>query len=233
MVDGLVKRFGLDASRVVIVPGNHDLNWDYLKKLIRLSPSASCLRHYLRIDTSRLAMLERCFVTTRYIASDLQTSTHTSTAASTADRIIRWSMPTKLLFIERPEDRILFLGLNSCWQLDHHFRSRASIYMPALTRALDRLQDGKYDGWLKIAVWHHPVTGKEMMNDEFMQLLAVHGFQICLHGHIHEAIAGISSLRRPAPPSHHRRRHFRRAGQGAGHRHPAAIQSADVRSEHG
>ena len=28
MVDGLVKRFGLNASRVVVVPGNHDLNWD-------------------------------------------------------------------------------------------------------------------------------------------------------------------------------------------------------------
>jgi hypothetical protein len=28
MVDGLVKRFGLDASRVVVVPGNHDVNWD-------------------------------------------------------------------------------------------------------------------------------------------------------------------------------------------------------------
>ena len=28
------------------------------------------------------------------------------------------------------------------------------------------------------------------MNDEFMQLLAVHGFQVCLHGHIHEAIEG-------------------------------------------
>ncbi len=94
------------------------------------------------------------------------------------------------LLVERPEDRMLFLGLNSCWQLDHHFRERASIHMPALTRALDRLQDGAYDGWLKIAVWHHPVTGPEMMNNEFMQLLAVHGFRICLHGHIHEAIEG-------------------------------------------
>ena len=45
-----------------------------------------------------------------------------------------------------------------------------------------------YKDWLKIAVWHHPVAGKEMMNDEFMQLLIVHGFQICMHGHIHEAI---------------------------------------------
>ncbi|MEW6493602.1 MAG: metallophosphoesterase, partial [Cyanobacteriota bacterium] len=28
LVDKLVKRYGLDPSRVVIVPGNHDLNWD-------------------------------------------------------------------------------------------------------------------------------------------------------------------------------------------------------------
>ena len=94
------------------------------------------------------------------------------------------------LFVERPEDRILFLGLNSCWQIDHHYRDRTGIHMPALAHALDRLQEGAYDGWLKIAVWHHPVTGREMMSDEFMQLLAVHNFQVCLHGHIHEAIEG-------------------------------------------
>jgi hypothetical protein len=97
---------------------------------------------------------------------------------------------SQFLFVERPEDRILFLGLNSCWQLDHHFRNRAGIHAPALAQALDPLQDEKYKGWLKVAVWHHPVAGQEMMNDEFMQLLAVHGFQVCLHGHIHEAIEG-------------------------------------------
>jgi len=26
------------------------------------------------------------------------------------------------------------------------------------------------------------------MNDEYLQLLSVHKFQICMHGHIHEAI---------------------------------------------
>ena len=28
LMDGLVKRFGLDPGRVVVVPGNHDLNWE-------------------------------------------------------------------------------------------------------------------------------------------------------------------------------------------------------------
>ena len=62
--------------------------------------------------------------------------------------------------------------------------------MDSLAQALDTLQDSKYDNWLKIAVWHHPVTGKQMMNDDFLQLLTVHGFTACIHGHIHQAIEG-------------------------------------------
>jgi len=82
-------------------------------------------------------------------------------------------------------------GTITIWrQLDHEYRSRSGIHMGALSRALGQLQDHAYDDWLKVAVWHHPVTGKETMNDEFMQLLAVHGFQMCMHGHIHEALEG-------------------------------------------
>jgi small GTP-binding protein len=190
MVDGLVKRFGLDASRVVVVPGNHDLNWDLSeeaypfvskRKLPSPLPADHCIPAgeagaLLRDDAlyrDRFAHFNTHFYRRVYSGQDYPTE-----------------YADQALFIERPEDKILFLGLNSSWQLDHHFRKRASIHIPALSRALDRLQDGKYDGWLKAAVWHHPITGKEMMNDEFMQLLAVHGFQICLHGHIHEAIQG-------------------------------------------
>ena len=188
MVDGLVKRFGLDASRVVIVPGNHDLNWDLSEEAYRFVPTrklpaplqddqcipageAGALLRDDALYRERFAYFNIHFYRRVYSGQDYP--------LDYADQF---------LFVERPEDRILFLGLNSNWQLDHHFRTRTGIHMSALTQALDRLQDGKYDGWLKVAVWHHPVTGKQQMNDEFMQLLAVHGFQICMHGHIHEAI---------------------------------------------
>ena len=59
--------------------------------------------------------------------------------------------------------------------------------MQALTRAFDEVTNGNYDNWLKIAFFHHPVTGKRMMNDDFLQLLAVKGFQIAMHGDSHEA----------------------------------------------
>jgi predicted MPP superfamily phosphohydrolase len=190
LVDGLVKHFGLDPSRVVVIPGNHDVNWTLSKKAYpfvfrdelpsplpaeRSIPAgdAGALLRDERLYRERFASFNSHFYRRVYSGQDYPLD-----------------YAEQFLWLERPGDRILFLGLNSCWQLDHHFRDRASIYMPALAQALDRLQEGAYDGWLKIAVWHHPVTGRQMMNDEFMQLLTVHGFQVCLHGHIHEAIEG-------------------------------------------
>ena len=193
LVDGLVKRFGLDASRVVIVPGNHDLNWDLSEAAYPFVPKrklpaplpegrfipAGDAGALLRDDglyRERFAHFSAHFFRRVYAGQDYP--------ADPAEQT---------LFVERPEDRILFLGINSCWQIDHHFRDRASIHMPALVPALARLQAGAYDGWLKIAVGDHPVAGLEMMNDEFMQLLAVHRFQVYLHGHIHEARRGSTS----------------------------------------
>jgi hypothetical protein len=91
-----------------------------------------------------------------------------------------------------PTNRILFLALNSAWEIDHHFTTRAGINMVALANAVDKLLSAgdDYNGWLKIAVWHNPITGREAMNDEFLQQLAVNGFQIFMHGHIHEAEHG-------------------------------------------
>ena len=59
--------------------------------------------------------------------------------------------------------------------------------MEMLSCAIDQLLDENYDDWLKIAVWHHPVSGNESINTDFLQLLTVHGFNVCMHGHIHEA----------------------------------------------
>lgn len=190
MVDGLVKRFGLDASRVVIVPGNHDLNWDLSESAY---PFVSKRKLPSPLPEDRCIPAGEAGALVRDEALYRERFAHFNTyfyrrVYSGQDYPLDYA--EQCLFVERPEDRILFLGLNSSWQLDHHFRIRSGIHMPALTRALDRLQGGKYDNWLKVAVWHHPVNGKEVMNDEFMQLLAVHGFQICLHGHIHEAIQG-------------------------------------------
>jgi UDP-2,3-diacylglucosamine pyrophosphatase LpxH len=190
LVGGLIKRFGLDAGRVIVTPGNHDLNWDLAevaypfvpkRKLPDPLPEGS----YIPAGEAGALLREEDAYQQRFA----NFSTHFYQKVY-GDQEYPLNYAEQGMLYLRPDDRLLFLALNSAWEIDHHYRDRASINMDALSRALDQLQGDKYDGWLKIAIWHHPVTGREMMNDEFLQLLAVHGFQICMHGHIHEAIEG-------------------------------------------
>jgi small GTP-binding protein len=190
MVDGLVKRFGLDASRVVVVPGNHDVNWEMSKKaypFVFKDDLLSPLSTEIHIPAGEAGALVRNDELYRQRFAHFNTHFYRR-IYSGQDYPPEYA--DQALLVERPEDRILFLGLNSCWQLDHHFRNRVGIHMPAVAKVLDKLNDGCYDGWLKIAVWHHPVTGGDAMNDAFLEQLTVHGFQIAVHGHIHEAKQG-------------------------------------------
>jgi len=190
LVDGLVKRFGLDVSRVVVVPGNHDLNWDLAEEaypFVSKRKLPDPLPEGCYIPAGEVGVLVRD--ENLYRQRFARFSVHFYKKAYGGHEYPLDYAEQGILNV-RPDDRLLFLALNSSWELDHHYRDRASINMEALARALDQLQGSQYDDWLKIAVWHHPVTGREMMDDEFLQLLAVHDFQICMHGHIHEAIEG-------------------------------------------
>jgi predicted phosphohydrolase len=187
MIDGLVKRFGLDPGRVVVVPGNHDVNWSSSKKaypfvykedLPPSLPAATC------IPAGELGALRRDDVL--YAERFSVFSTHFYRRVY-GGREYPTDYSEQIELVERPEDQLLILGLNSCWELDHHFTDRSSINMRALTKALDRLNSSVYDSWFKLAVWHHPTNGAAGMGCDFLELLATSGFKVCLSGHIHEA----------------------------------------------
>lgn len=200
-VRGLLGHYKLSRRKVIIVPGNHDLNWD-------LSARAYIYTHKIPSESSKE------FISLGELGA-LRCNAHRYRKRFANfnnffyKRVYRKDYPPdydeQAILYPAPDDHVLFLGLNSCWELDHHYYNRASINVESVNRALEQLiktqkygyarkqgdeidpQGNKYTGWLKIVVCHHPITGREMMNDEIMQLLAVHGFQLFLHGHIHEA----------------------------------------------
>jgi small GTP-binding protein len=187
MLDNLVKHFGLDADHVILVPGNHDMDRRSSRKAYPFTYREDLTTNLVDgkyIEAGREGVL--------LCDDDLYKQRFANFNAHFYKRARGIEYPLdygeQATIIERPEDRILFLGLNSSWEIDHHFKSRASINRVALSKALDYFNGKEYVGWLKIAVFHHPITSKEMMNDEFMQLLAVQGFQICMHGHVHESL---------------------------------------------
>jgi predicted phosphodiesterase len=89
-----------------------------------------------------------------------------------------------------------FLALNSSWEIDEFFPKRSSINHSALSNGLWdadsqisqipkelRLQRTT----LRIAIFHHPVTGNESIQDcGFLEQLQKAGVVLCLNGHVHE-----------------------------------------------
>jgi hypothetical protein len=126
------------------------------------------------------------------------------------------------------ESRLPFLAMNSAWEIDEYFPERSSISEPSLSRGLDAanrelaearkrgdLEDGARV--LRLAVWHHPITGNEKIQaDAFLGRLLQADVRICLHGHVHEDRADLVNYLDPmrrlhvvgagsfGAPTHHR-----------------------------
>ncbi|GET38683.1 metallophosphoesterase family protein [Microseira wollei] len=84
------------------------------------------------------------------------------------------------------------MGLNSSWQLDSNETKEASIHPDYITYALNKIRDNQdfYEGFLKMAVWHHPLSSpyEDRIKDHgFMERLAKGGFRFALHGHVHKS----------------------------------------------
>lgn len=187
LVDKLVKRYGLDPNRIIIVPGNHDLNWELSEDAYDFVPKRKLpdpLPEGRYIDAGSAGAL--------ICNEDKYKKRFEYFNDRFYQKIYNKAYPEEYaqqaILHSCPEDKILFLALNSCWEIDHEYKDRAGIHPNAITNALDKILMGNYDDWLKVAIWHHPVNSSESMKDvAFLEQLAVNGFQLGIHGHIHEA----------------------------------------------
>ncbi|MDM8538821.1 metallophosphoesterase [Desulfobacterales bacterium HSG17] len=187
-IDRLCKGFKLEPDRLVIVPGNHDLNWKLAKK------------GYSLIDRDEYEgeLVKGKFIE---VADDvvrirdekkykLRFEHFSRFYESVKGRPYPAGYASQGIFTHIPDLNLLIAGFNSAWELDHYFKTRASICPDAVTQALDILREQeKFRTCLKFAVWHHPLA--ELGDQEFMQRLAQCGFSVCFHGHIHKADTGL------------------------------------------
>ncbi|MCP4691854.1 MAG: hypothetical protein GY859_27665, partial [Desulfobacterales bacterium] len=192
-LERLRVEFRLDASRIIIAPGNHDLNWKIAKKgyhLIDEEEHDKPLREgqFIRVDEEviRLRDDKAYALRFRHFSKFHQNAT---------DHPYPFEPKEQATLHHLPELNLLICGFNSVWEADHHFRTRISINPDAVAFALDRIREGpELKNCLKFAVWHHPLSSphEDRIKDSgFMQRLAQSGFHACLHGHIHKTDAGL------------------------------------------
>jgi predicted MPP superfamily phosphohydrolase len=198
-IDNIKKHFNLKSEKVIICPGNHDLNRDLSK------------RSYINFfEDNPENIPEGQYV---WIKDDKSANTiclrneklHRDRFCFFSDFYKKISAnPYSLNYEDQgnlhsfSDDKVVFLTLNSCWEIDHIFKDRASIHNNALTNQLNILlkNESNYHNYLKIALWHHPIN--MMKNNNFIKkILANYNFHICMYGHIHEDSNGLFSVYEP------------------------------------
>ncbi len=175
----LMGSFGLNASRLVLVPGNHDL--DQGRSVYRLEldePKATAVPEDRRVRKDdvylvrdeeeypkRFDLFRRCYK-----------------GLTQADYPLRHELQG--IVMPYPDHGIEFLTLNSAWHIDRFHKERISINGDALAKALLKTDPTMK---LRIAVWHHAVTGsRKVANPENIDRLIKKGYRLCLHGDVHE-----------------------------------------------
>jgi 3',5'-cyclic AMP phosphodiesterase CpdA len=188
-LEKLMAGFALLPSQVTLVPGNHDVSWTLARSAYSLrerSDHRGPLNPGTYIEVSAEVIRVR---------DDEAYRRRLQPFADLYKQIKGKEYPLdyadQATFDDPPGTGLLILGLNSAWEIDHHYRDRASIHATSLARALDKLGPPTADQ-LRIAVFHHPIGGGEdsrIRDSAFLQQLAVHGFRLALHGHVHKADA--------------------------------------------
>jgi GTPase SAR1 family protein/predicted MPP superfamily phosphohydrolase len=194
IVGKLLEQFHVAAERAIIVPGNHDQSWDVEPYNFvagrKFDPKKHPAENYyaqgdgfMVRDDAKYALRFKAY-NDHFYHPLLQRP---------------YSMDPKQQFevIDFPDTRVQFLELSSSHEIDEHYRERSSINDSALSAALLKAADPK--DRLRIAVWHHPITGNEkIQNDAFVERLRKADFRLCLHGHVHEDRADHIGYQDPA-----------------------------------
>lgn len=179
--------FGVKAQAIVLVPGNHDVSWTYSKTAYTLVK-----RSELREPPEPGAYFEHTPEILE-LRDEEKYRLRFSPFSELYEKVK--GEPYPLVYADQailtllPDAGLCILGLNSAWQIDHLFPDRASIHMNALSKRLLALPPPE-PGELRIATFHHPLDSDEesrIRDSSFLQRLAVAGFRVILHGHVHKA----------------------------------------------
>lgn len=180
-----------DMSRLVVVPGNHDVCWNTVRPAMVEASEADQKESFTLLQqhgtpfrwdwTTR--RLFRINDVARYNAR--LNAYHTFLSTLYGGVLPRNINGDAWLF---PIDDIIFVGLESCIGTDC-FSHAAAINADTIAQVAIALRE--HDARLRIAVWHHNIEGPPSASDYLDQSnirqLVYHGFRLGLHGHQHYA----------------------------------------------
>jgi len=188
---------GGDRSKVIIVPGNHDVDWNMARSAMKIvNPSDQNIQKLLSIPNSSY----RWSWESRELFQVTDHSTYENRFKYFWDLYNRFYQNSNLDFpvdaqrywnlFKLDDGNITVCTFNSCANNDCYSLSGE---IPAEFISNAHLKLIKDRSSLLLAVWHHDVQGPPMrsdyMNQDTVRLMIDKGFRLGLHGHMHRSDA--------------------------------------------
>jgi len=186
----LIDEFGLSGHRCIFAPGNHDLEW--IEDLYSAMPVTDGNPH--------LSLKEGLFPK-RFSKFSESVWRHFMTSPYPLD------FDKQGMAFYSPDTPILFITLNSAWKIDQFHTKASEIHTEAMANAIedadDKIKDafkGKDPKILKICLFHHSIGRIQTIPKlDFIGHLFKNGFQVCLHGDVHDIQRDIMDYWRKSP----------------------------------
>jgi GTPase SAR1 family protein len=183
---------GISPSNIVVVPGNHDVDWSH-PGVYRLheGPRPAGISEYEFFPHPDHAVIRD---PQKYQESYGNFSAHVYQKLYGRPYPLDPAQQVDTFDLEA--SGLCFVTFNSAWNTAKRSPEAATVLDGAVNEACRRLPVG--DSRLKIAVWHHPITGNDKIkSDAFVERLRQAGVRLCLHGHIHESRSDLLDYLRP------------------------------------
>jgi 3',5'-cyclic AMP phosphodiesterase CpdA len=193
LIQTLLKELrGLGPTNTVLVPGNHDVDWAH-EGVYKVHRGPRPPR--LSDDEFIAGKVPVVRDPVAYRASWSRFS------IECYERLYGRAYPLdendQVDLFDLPEAGLCFVTFNSAWNTAEQSPNSPRIVDGAISTAIRKLSRVA-ESSLKVAVWHHPITGNEKIkDDEFVNRLRGAGVRLCLHGHIHESRTDLLSYLHP------------------------------------
>lgn len=193
--------FDRDRSRVIIVPGNHDIDFSEVmgsglavpipatqEEKVNLIAELFHANSHLRWSWRELEFFRindfKKYLNRLKPFADMYEKFYLDKRSYSLDPDSQYSV------FDYPDLNFSVLALNSCHNNDP--LQRYGIVNPsALTAACREARSPKRSGWVVAATWHHNLAGGPMQDDfldaSFLQILIDAGTSLGFHGHQHRA----------------------------------------------
>ena len=193
-----------DRSRLVILPGNHDVDWNGARAAMEVVhdhdlPSGFSLALCGPTDSLRWNWAERrAYRIVDRALYDTRLARFDALVDSFYDGVAMVRTPLYRMYPVFG-GRAVIVAFDSCVGNDC-FANHGAVAEDAVANAHLDLQSTSYE--LYVAAWHHSIDGEPAATD-YMSLATVHtliarGFRVGLHGHQHRAVAANRYVHLPA-----------------------------------